>query len=213
MNISWVELLIHVNILLFTLKKAMKTGKMLKVSEIQKIYREINADIVARLARFEKIWRTCNDEELFAEFTFCLLTPQSKATKCWAAVEKLVLHKILITGSEDEIVKHLEGVRFQNNKTRNIIEARGKFFGDGQFTLKNILDKFENVIDARNYLVSNVKGYGYKEASHFLRNIGKGKKIAILDRHILRNLLNLGVIEELPKTLTKKKYLELESLM
>ena len=27
----------------------------------------------------------------------------------------------------------------------------------------------------------------YKEASHFLRNIGFGENIAILDRHILKN--------------------------
>ena len=54
---------------------------------------------------------------------------------------------------------------------------------------------------------------GYKEASHFLRNIGLGKDLAILDRHILRNLQNLGVINEIPKTLSKNKYLEIEEKM
>lgn len=50
----------------------------------------------------------------------------------------------------------------------------------------------------------------YKEASHFLRNVGFGENIAILDRHILRNLVKLEVIDELPKTLTPKLYLEIE---
>jgi N-glycosylase/DNA lyase len=51
---------------------------------------------------------------------------------------------------------------------------------------------------------------GYKEAGHFLRNIGKSdNKIAILDRHILRNLKELGVIksEELKG---KDSYFEVE---
>lgn len=50
----------------------------------------------------------------------------------------------------------------------------------------------------------------YKEASHFLRNVGFGEDIAILDRHILKNLVKLEVINELPKTLTPKLYLEIE---
>jgi N-glycosylase/DNA lyase len=56
-------------------------------------------------------------------------------------------------------------------------------------------------------------GIGYKEASHFLRNIGLGDSIAILDIHILRRLRSLGVINEVPRTLTRKKYLEIEVLM
>jgi len=42
------------------------------------------------------------------------------------------------------------------------------------------------------WLVKNLTGLGYKEAGHFLRNIGSGK-IAILDRHILRNLHALAL--------------------
>ena len=65
----------------------------------------------------------------------------------------------------------------------------------------------------REWLVQNVHGIGYKEASHFLRNVGSGEGIAILDRHILKNLLKHGAIAEIPKTLTKKRYLEIEERM
>ena len=65
----------------------------------------------------------------------------------------------------------------------------------------------------REWLVSNLKGIGYKEASHFLRNIGMGKNIAILDRHILKNLQKHGAIKEIPKSLTPKKYVEIENQM
>ncbi len=55
----------------------------------------------------------------------------------------------------------------------------------------------------------NVKGLGWKEASHFLRNIGR-RNLAILDRHILRNLKRHQVIRSLPKTLTAKRYKAIE---
>jgi N-glycosylase/DNA lyase len=57
--------------------------------------------------------------------------------------------------------------------------------------------------------VENVKGLGYKESSHFLRNIGY-RNLAILDRHILKNLEKFGAIRTIPKSLTRKQYLKLE---
>jgi len=68
-------------------------------------------------------------------------------------------------------------------------------------------------VEMREFLVRNIKGMGYKEASHFLRNIGLGENLAILDRHILKNLISLGVIDSIPKTLTRKKYLKIEKKM
>ena len=56
-----------------------------------------------------------------------------------------------------------------------------------------------------------VNGFGYKEAGHFMRNIGY-TGLAILDRHILKNLINAGVFEEIPKINTAKEYHKVESL-
>ena len=50
-----------------------------------------------------------------------------------------------------------------------------------------------------------------KEASHFLRNIGF-KDYAIIDFHIVDLLVNHSLIEK-PKTITPKKYLEIENLL
>ena len=69
------------------------------------------------------------------------------------------------------------------------------------------IDKSEEL---RGWLVDNIKGHGLKESSHFLRNVGR-ENLAILDRHILRCLNKLKVIDEIPKSLTKKKYLEIEN--
>ena len=52
-----------------------------------------------------------------------------------------------------------------------------------------------------------------KESSHFLRNIGFVEEVSILDRHILRNLKNFNVIDEIPETLSEKKYYEIENKM
>jgi N-glycosylase/DNA lyase len=54
-----------------------------------------------------------------------------------------------------------------------------------------------------------VKGLGYKEASHFLRNIGL-PGYAILDKHILRSLAELSVIDSPKPPATRARYLALE---
>jgi len=65
--------------------------------------------------------------------------------------------------------------------------------------------------ELREWIVRNVKGLGYKEASHFLRNIGF-TQYAIIDFHIIDLLLKYKLIEK-PKTLSKTKYLEIEELL
>jgi len=71
----------------------------------------------------------------------------------------------------------------------------------------NSNQKFNENKDMREWLIRSIRGIGYKEASHFLRNIGLGENLAILDRHILKNLKFFGVIEEIPASLPKKNIL------
>jgi N-glycosylase/DNA lyase len=62
-------------------------------------------------------------------------------------------------------------------------------------------------------LVENVKGLGWKEASHYLRNIGYFD-LAIIDRHILNNLREFKLLDEDGKKgLTKKRYLAIEEML
>lgn len=180
-------------------------------------YSEKKNAIRQRLAEFEKVLEK-SDEELFAELCFCLFTPQSSAKKCDAAIRLLQQKSLLLNGTAIEIGKNISGVRFHNNKAKYLIEARNFF---STKTAKNSksnkidLKKFlkGNSFELREFLVKNIKGLGFKEASHFLRNIGLGKNLAILDRHILKNLKQYGGISEIPKTIARKKYLELEKKM
>jgi thermostable 8-oxoguanine DNA glycosylase len=61
---------------------------------------------------------------------------------------------------------------------------------------------------------SHISGMGKKAASHFLRGLGfSHNQLAILDSRISGWLLKFGVIEEVPKNLPNKRYLEIEKKM
>lgn len=184
-----------------------------KIDELKAIWISIQDEIQSRLEEFDRIREIGDEETIFAELVFCILTPQSKAKICWAAVENLLDNNLLLEGESDQIVRELYGVRFRYKKSEYVVAARNKLSIDGKIAIKSRISRFSDVCDAREWLVRNVKGIGYKEASHFLRNIGFGENLAILDRHILKNLRSLGIIEEIPDSLSRRKYLEIEKGM
>lgn len=175
----------------------MKTKIDLK--ELLSSYKKRKREIKKRLGEFKKL-QEAGKKKLFAELCFCLCTPQSKAVNCNKAVRRLQASGALIDGCQREIARHLKGlVRFHNNKAKYIVRAREKFF--------------KNFALTREWLVENIKGLGMKEASHFLRNIGLGSDLAIIDRHILTNLSKYGAINNIPKHISNKQYLAIESDM
>ena len=184
-----------------------------RVTELQELYRAKKNDIVKRLRDFRKFRQKRNDEEIFRELAFCLFTPQSKAKSCWASIQKLDEEDLLLKGSAEQIRQKLHCVRFHNKKAEYLVRARDLFLKNGELSLKPLLNSYPDIRECREWLVKNLTGLGYKEASHFLRNIGFGEKIAILDRHILRNLQLLGVIPDVPASLSRTKYLGIEEKM
>ena len=144
---------------------------------------------------------------------FCILTPQSKAKNAWQAITTLVNNGLLFNGQPEEIAEYLNIVRFKNNKSRYLVELRKLMTVDGKLQPKKILSEKGDTLQKREWIYKNIKGMGLKEANHVLRNLGFGENIAILDRHILRNLAWLNVIDEMPKSITEKKYYEIEEKM
>ena len=183
---------------------------MSEIKKLKKLYKERKREIKSRLIEFKKV--NYNKNKIFSEMCFCICTPQSNAKRCDMAISKLAGCGLLPNGSKSEISKILknEGVRFHNNKARFIVLARDKF---DKINLIDRIKKSKDNRELREFILKDIKGLGFKESGHFLRNIGLGKDLAILDRHILKNLKNLNVIDEVPKTLTKKKYLDIESKM
>ncbi len=164
--------------------------------------------IKKRLKDFEDVWGQ-SEKRIFSELCFCICTPQSSAIQCDKAVSGLEKSGVLYKGDVSVIRAGLKAVRFPNNKARYIREARDLFTAGRGIRIKERIDE-EDIPATRHWLVRNVKGIGFKEASHFLRNIGFGRDLAILDVHILKNMIRFGIIKEVPKTLTEKRYFSLE---
>ena len=179
------------------------------IKEIKEIHVSIKDQIESRLKEFSRIWKKGSDRDLFIELAFCIFTPQSGARVCWRAVSSLLEKNLLFNGSYEEIRNEINIVRFRNNKAGYLIEAREKFV-KGAECLRSCLDNQPSVFEKREWIVKNVKGIGYKEASHYLRNVGLGKDIAILDRHILRNMNHLGLIKNIPASISPILYREIE---
>ena len=165
-------------------------------NEIEKIYKEMSPHFKERLKEFKNIWENGSNKDIHLELSFCILTPQSKALNAWQAITNL---------KKDDLI--------YNGKAEELVELREQMTKDGELITKDFFDSLPTVTEKRDWIVKNIKGMSYKEASHFLRNVGFGEDIAILDRHILKNLVKLDVIDELPKTLTPKLYLEIEEKM
>jgi len=183
------------------------------VKEIRRIYFRKRDDINLRLNDFKRIWKEGSDEEIFIELVFCILTPQSKAKLCWLAVKNMSDKNLLLKGNKSRIAEELNIVRFKNKKAEYIVEARKLFSSKGRIFIKSKLKQFNDAYTAREWLVGNVKGISYKEASHFLRNIGLGENLAILDRHILKNLKSLGIMQKVPDSLSRSRYYNIERRM
>lgn len=174
-------------------------------------YNKKKRAIRTRLKEFKSVWNK-PEKIIFSELCFCICTPQSKAVYCDKAVSNLQKSGILFKGTKPQIRAGLKAVRFPNNKAKYIVEARKLFTSGGKLKVKEKIN-INHIEEARHWLVKNVTGIGLKEASHFLRNIGFGKGLAILDVHILKNMLKYRLIKDIPKSITEKKYLLLEKKM
>ncbi len=172
------------------------------IDELRAQYEDRKEAIRKRLQDFSAI----KPEEYFYELVYCLLTPQSSAVNAGRAVEALKAENLLERDVEcaQILFRKQHYIRFHNTKARRLAEVK-----EGYPEIHAQLCNGSTSPDLRAWLVKNVKGLGWKEASHFLRNIGH-RDLAILDRHILKNLKKHRVIRTLPETLTQKRYLGIE---
>lgn len=180
--------------------KLMLEVKQLKSTPIKKV-------IGRQIKSFEELGKK-SSREIFKELCFCIMTANFNAQRSIFIQE--TINEGFITLPEEELAAKLKqlGHRYPTTRANYIVEA--KRYAD---SIKDILSKCKNESDAREWLVENIKGLGYKESSHFLRNIGY-KNFAIIDFHIVDILVDNCLIER-PKSkcLTKKRYLEIEKVL
>jgi len=147
-----------------------------------------------------------SSKEIFKELCFCILTANFNAERCIKIFEEL--NDELLSLSECELAEKLRmlGHRYPRTRAKYIVEAR-RYAG----SLKNVIENFKDENELREWLVKNIRGVGYKEASHFLRNVGF-INLAIIDYHIINILARHKLIEK-PKTITRNRYFEIENLL
>ncbi len=180
------------------MQKLINQVKSLQKSDIKNI-------IDKRILEFKAI-PSKNENIIFDELCFCLLTANYNAQRA------IQIQKDIGAGfrkySEPELAKQLKvlGHRFPNMRAKFIVEAR-KHKKD----LIKLLKKNVDDTSVRLWLADNVKGLGYKESSHFLRNIGRDN-CAIIDFHIIDILVDNKIIKPY-KTLSKSAYLEIENVL
>jgi N-glycosylase/DNA lyase len=174
----------------------------LSIDDLRSEYRRKRQAIRQRLADFSGV----PPAEYFYELVYCLLTPQSSAVNAQKAVDRLRDMGFHLREVEPEPVLRMPDayIRFHRTKSGHLKRVKQQYP-----EIYTVIIAPGSDILLREWLIKNVRGLGWKEASHFLRNIGR-RNLAILDRHILKNLLRLGVIKRLPKTLTSRRYKLLE---
>ncbi|MDH7514546.1 MAG: N-glycosylase [Bacteroidota bacterium] len=171
---------------------------------VLRLYREILPEIRHRLDEF----RGVPPARYFYELCYCLLTPQSKASVCALACSELERRGFLQQPFDPESLLRSPGdgyVRFHRVKARRLVRARESFPPLAHLFHTSITDRELRVI-----LSDRIEGLGFKEASHFLRNIGR-TGVTILDRHILRGMVELGVLRSVPSSMSRTRYEQIET--
>ncbi|HVQ00067.1 MAG TPA: N-glycosylase/DNA lyase [Candidatus Thermoplasmatota archaeon] len=165
---------------------------------------DVSARVVSRIQEFHAV---PHDEPntLFEELCYCILTANFSARR--GALIHEQLKACFHSDPKETLEQKLRhcGYRFPAIRAGFIAAAATK---------KQTLAKAINTLqgeERRTWLVHNIQGLGYKEASHYLRNIGFDD-YAIIDTHIMDILARYRLLTP-PKTLTKNRYLTIEQTL
>lgn len=159
---------------------------------------EISSEDREWLQKITKLFRRPKAPiEIFYDLCFCICAPQTTYKNNMTAVQELV-----DLGYYDNDVP-LEKLETICKKVR--FKKKAIYLQKIKKQFPEILEKLnsnEGESSKREWLVENVKGLGYKTASHLLRNLG-AMNLAIIDTHILKFM-------EKKTPSNKKAYLNLE---
>ncbi len=185
----------------------------------------MNADLVLRLRRgyaakkklirrrlgeFRNTFENGDDVRIFEELAFCIFAAGASARMAVKSVESV--KGVLMSADSRELSMRLKGVhRFPNSRAKYVLHTREWLRKDYDFRLKDLILYLNDPVKRRDFFANyrGIKGIGYKEASHFLRNIGFAG-YAILDKHILRSLHELEIIDDPRPPTTRSNYLRIE---
>ncbi len=187
-----------------------KDREPVTIEKIKAAHAERRFEIQKRLAEFGDVWKRGSDAEVWEEMVFCFFTGGCSAKMGLRAIE--AVRPLLKNGSQPELANALSGVhRYPNARSRYVVASREFLKQHCNLKIRAKLESFDCSFERRDWLVKEkgIKGLGYKEASHFLRNVGF-RGYAILDKHVLRCLSELKIIDEPKPPGTRLRYLMVE---
>ena len=186
--------------------------ELVVVESIRATHRARKNEIRKRLDEFREVWRKGSDARLWEELVFCIFTAGASARMGLRAVE--AIRPLLMDGKREDMTLALQRAgahRFPVERPGYIVVTRSYLREHCDMALRKKLQSFADPIERRDWLAQEkqVKGLGYKEASHFLRNIGLSG-YAILDKHVMSCLMDLKVVETPKPPGNRTRYLETE---
>ena len=182
------------------------------VERVVATHRARRKEIRKRLGEFDEVWRKGSDARLWEELAYCIFTAGASARMGLDSVA--AVRSLLLNGEAEAMTAALKQAgahRFPVARPQYIVVTRNYFRAQFGMALRKRLREFSDPVERRDWLAQEkqVKGLGYKESSHFLRNIGV-KGHAILDKHVMRCLTEVGVVDSAKPPQTRQKYLAVE---
>ena len=186
--------------------------KPVALADIRATHQARKREIRARLDQFQEVWRKGSDALLWEELVYCIFTAGASARMGFRAVE--AIRPLLLDGKREDMTLALRNAgahRFPVARPGYIVVTRNYLREHCDLSLRQKLQSFADPIERRDWLAreKQIKGLGYKESSHFLRNIGLMGH-AILDKHVMNCLADLKVVETAKPPATRERYLETE---
>lgn len=176
-------------------------------SDLSRAVAAICPDIQSSANKLENL----DEDALWLELSICILSSQVPFPLATAAATAIENQNILSNRSwkKEALFKKLHSIlqkplvvenatrryRFPEAKAKQLAEAHNVItnnFG----TFRGAIETFSNASEARAWLVEFLPGLGPKQASMFLRNIGSSYDLAILDRHVLKYMSQIGIYSE-----------------
>lgn len=185
------------------------------IDRLRVTYAARRKDVRARLREFSQVWQTGSDTELWEELVYCIFTAGASARMGLRSVE--AVRPLLRSGRQQAMTRALVAAgahRFPNARPEYVVSTRAYLQKSFSMRLRDRLSSFRDPFERRDWLAQEprIKGLGYKEASHFLRNVGF-RGYGILDKHIVRSLAELGVIDSPKPPSGRSRYLAIEARM
>ena len=205
----------HLEFLLVNRNFVLRDREPITIDRLRVTHAARREAIRSRLTEFDQVWRSGSDARLWEEVVSCIFTAGASAMMGLRSVE--AVRPLLESGRRPAMTRALIKAgahRFPNARPAYVISTRSYLRKTISMRLRDRLVGFSDPFERRDWLAQEpqIKGLGYKESSHFLRNIGF-KGYGILDKHIVRSLAELGVIDSAKPPTGRLRYLTVEARM